>query len=103
MSRIDPNEVRQLAQLARLALKDDEVSQLTRELDAILGYIATLATVDTTNVEPLTHAVSFVCPLRPDDVGASLDNDAALANAPRRHERFFEVPRIVPVSAGGEK
>lgn len=105
MSRIDPKEVKQIAALARLALEDEEVNQLTRELDGILGYIETLKAVDTSGVEPLTHAVGFACPLRTDEVLPSLDNEAALANAPRRHERFFEVPRIVPVAgqgAGGE-
>lgn len=105
MSRIDPTELRQIATLARLALQDEEVAQLTRELDGILDYIATVQAVDTTGVEPLTHAVGFACPLRPDEVQPSLDNDDALANAPRRHERFFEVPRIVPVAgqaSGGD-
>ena len=101
MSRIDPIELRQIATLARLALQDEEVVQLTRELDGILDYIATVQAVDTTGVEPLTHAVGFSCPLRADDVQASLENEEALANAPRRHDRFFEVPRIVPVSGGG--
>lgn len=102
MSRIDPKEVRQIAALARLGLSEAEVTKLTQELDGILGYIAAMQAVDTTGVEPLTHAVGFACPLRPDEVQPSFDNEAALANAPRRHERFFEVPRIVPVSGAGE-
>lgn len=101
MSRIDPNEVRQIAALARLALSEAEVTKLTHELDGILGYIAAVQAVDTTGVEPLTHAVGFGCPLRPDNVRPSFEIDEALANAPRRHERFFEVPRIVPVSGVG--
>jgi aspartyl-tRNA(Asn)/glutamyl-tRNA(Gln) amidotransferase subunit C len=102
MSRIDPKEVRQIAALARLGLSEAEVSKLTVELDGILEYIAAVQAVDTTGIEPLTHAVGFACPLRPDEVQASFENEAALANAPRRHERFFEVPRIVPASGSGE-
>ncbi|MDX2023524.1 MAG: Asp-tRNA(Asn)/Glu-tRNA(Gln) amidotransferase subunit GatC [Deltaproteobacteria bacterium] len=102
MSRIDPKEVRQIAVLARLGLSEAEVTKLTHELDGILGYIAAVQGVNTTGVEPLTHAVGFACPLRPDEVQPSFDNDDALANAPRRHERFFEVPRIVPVSGSSD-
>lgn len=102
MSRIDPNEVRQIAALARLALSEAEVTKMTQELDGILGYINAVQAVDTDGVEPLTHAVGFGCPLRPDVVATSFDNDEALANAPRRHDRFFEVPRIVPVSGSAD-
>ncbi len=101
MSRIDPNEVRQIATLARLALDEQEVVQLAQELEGILAYIATVQGVDTEGVEPLTHAVGFACPLRADEVLPSLTNAEALANAPRRHERFFEVPRIVPAASEG--
>ena len=69
MSRIDPNEVREIAQLARLRLGEAEVTRMARELDAILGYIEELRQLDTTGVEPMTHAVPFDCPQRPDELG----------------------------------
>jgi aspartyl-tRNA(Asn)/glutamyl-tRNA(Gln) amidotransferase subunit C len=102
MPRIDPKEVREIAQLGRLRLKDDEVNRLADELGAILGYIEQLKEVDTEGVEPMTHAVPFDCPLRADEVGPMLDPDEALANAPRREGNLFVVPRIVPGPGGGE-
>ena len=96
MSRITPEEVRELALLARLRLADDEVARMTADLDAILGYVDTLRELDTDDVEAMTHAVPFDCPLRDDEVGVSLPVDEALANAPRREGSFFQVPRIVP-------
>ena len=101
MPRISPAEVREIATLARLALADDEVARMAGELDAILGYVESLRALDTTGVEPLTHAVSFDCVLRPDEPVPSLTIDEALANAPQREDRFFQVPRIVPVAGGG--
>jgi len=73
---------------------------LTHELDGILGYIETVQGLDTANVEPMTHAVPFDCPMRPDHLGPSLTVDEALGNAPRRRESSFEVPRIVPGTGG---
>ena len=96
MSRITPEEVRELALLARLRLTDEEVARMTGDLDAVLDYVDVLRALDTTTVEPMTHAVPFDCPLRDDEVGASLPVDEALANAPRREGSFFQVPRIVP-------
>ena len=95
-SRITPDEVREVAQLARLRLTADEVTRLTGDLGRILEYVEALRGLDTSAVEPMTHAVPFECPLRPDEVAPSLPVDDVLANAPRREGSFFQVPRIVP-------
>ena len=58
-SRIRPEEVREIAVLARLALTEDEVGRMTQDLDAILGYVNALRELDTAAVEPMTHAVPF--------------------------------------------
>jgi aspartyl-tRNA(Asn)/glutamyl-tRNA(Gln) amidotransferase subunit C len=106
-SRITADEVRELALLARLRLSDEEVGRMTTDLDAILDYVDALRALDTSAVEPMTHAVPFDCPLRTDEVRPSLPVEEALANAPRREESFFEVPRIVPgpggAAAGGDE
>jgi len=96
MPRIQADEVREIAALARVSLLPTEVERMTHELDAILEYIETVRNLDTENVEPMTHAVSFGCPLREDVPKPSLTVEEALGNAPRRHGAFFEVPRIVP-------
>ena len=101
MSRITADEVRELALLARLALSEQEVARMTGDLGAILTYVDALRELDTTGVEPMTHAVPFDCPLRDDQVQPSLPVDEALANAPRREANFFQVPRIVPGPGGG--
>jgi len=96
MSRITADEVRELALLARLRLSDQELTAMTDNLGAILEYVDALRALDTTSVEPMTHAVPFDCPTREDLVQPSLSPDEALANAPRRDGSFFQVPRIVP-------
>ncbi len=103
MSRIRPEEVREIAVLARLALTDAEIVRMTRDLDAILGHIDALRELDTTSTEPMTHAVPFDCPLRPDVEEPPLSVDEALRNAPRRDQNFFQVPRIVPVTGTVEE
>lgn len=101
MSRIHIDEVREIAALARLALADHEIERMTKDLDAILEYVETLRQLDTAGVEPMTHAVPFDCPLRPDAEGAALAVDEALRNATRREQSFFEVPRAVPMTGAG--
>jgi aspartyl-tRNA(Asn)/glutamyl-tRNA(Gln) amidotransferase subunit C len=101
MPRIQPEEVREIATLARLRLDPAEVERMAHELDAILGYIDTVMNLDTGDAEPMTHAVPFDCPLREDVPGEPLPVDEALANAPRRDGGFFQVPRIIGGPAEG--
>jgi aspartyl-tRNA(Asn)/glutamyl-tRNA(Gln) amidotransferase subunit C len=101
MATISEDEVRQTALLARLELSDGEVSQMTRELDAILGYMESLAKLDVSGVEPTTHALPIELPLRADRLEAlepQLPLDDALADAPARRGSFFEVPKIIEVT-----
>ena len=100
MPRINSEEVREIAALARLRLDEAEIERMTHELDGILGYIETVKNLPTADVEPMTHAVPFDCPMREDVAGQSLTVDEALQNAPRRRDGSFEVPRIVPVTGG---
>jgi aspartyl-tRNA(Asn)/glutamyl-tRNA(Gln) amidotransferase subunit C len=95
--KITPEEVRQTALLARLALDDEELARMTGELDAILGYMEALNRLDVSDIEPTTHAVPLDCPLRPDTLGPHLPVEAALADAPRREDGFFQVPKIIEV------
>jgi aspartyl-tRNA(Asn)/glutamyl-tRNA(Gln) amidotransferase subunit C len=96
--RITAEEVRLTAELARLALSDQEIETLQRELSAILDYMNDLAQLDTRGVEPMTHAVPLTAPLRADTLGPQLEAETALADAPRREGSFFEVPKIIEVS-----
>ena len=92
---IDRDDVLATARLARLALTEQEVERLTRELSAILGHMDELRTLDTAGVVPMTHAVPTALPLRPDEVGPTLGSDQALAGAPAREDGYFVVPKIV--------
>src|SRR5437762_1835191 len=95
MAALTLAEVQEIAQLARLALTDAEAAALQTDLGAILGYIEKLQQLDTTGVEPMTHAVPMDLPLRDDAVAASLAPDAALADAPAREDDLFQVPKII--------
>ena len=97
--------MREIATLSRLRLSDEEVANLTQDLDSILGYVAELSALDIAAVEPMTHAVPFDCPLRPDEVRPSLPLEEALANAPApRGELLPGAPhRPRPAGGGGEE
>ena len=93
--RITREEVQRVALLARLRLTPQEESQLTEQLDHILVYMEKLAELDTSNVEPFSHAVDAVNAVREDIVTNGPNADALLANAPDRDATYFKVPKII--------
>lgn len=88
-------EVQRVAELARLRLTEAEESELTEQLDAILAYMDKLNQIDTSDVEPFSHATDTTNVFREDRVTNQADADALLANAPDRDGTFFKVPKII--------
>jgi aspartyl-tRNA(Asn)/glutamyl-tRNA(Gln) amidotransferase subunit C len=88
-------EVRWIAHLARLELREEELATMTGQLGAIVGYVNQLQEVDTQGVEPLAHALDVTNVFRDDEPAPSLPVDDALANAPDRRQQFFGVPAVL--------
>jgi aspartyl-tRNA(Asn)/glutamyl-tRNA(Gln) amidotransferase subunit C len=92
---IDEKTVRKTARLARLALADERVAPMARELSGILAWIEQLNEVDVEGVEPMTSAVAASLPMREDKVTDGGDPDSVLKNAPKAEHGFFVVPKVV--------
>ena len=92
---ISRDDVAHVARLARLALTDAELERMREQLNAILAHIDTLRAVDTTGVEPTSHAVPQFNVMRDDEPRPCFPREDMLANAPDRAGDFFRVPRII--------
>jgi aspartyl-tRNA(Asn)/glutamyl-tRNA(Gln) amidotransferase subunit C len=93
---INEQSVQYVAKLSRLGLLDSEIGKFTSQLGSVLEYIRQLEELDTSHVEPTSHAVSGVKNVfREDEVKQSLPADEALANAPKRIGDFFGVPKVI--------
>jgi aspartyl-tRNA(Asn)/glutamyl-tRNA(Gln) amidotransferase subunit C len=101
MPAIVREEVERAVALARLSFDEAELGQLARDLDAILGYVATLARVDTQGVPATAHVVPLPTPLRDDVPEPPLDVELALANAPERQGSAFVVPKVIEAEEEG--
>ena len=84
-----------MANLARLALSEDEAERMRAELDAILDHMEALKAVDIQNVEPTFHVLDMNSPLRKDVPDPSLHRDEVLAGAPASDAGAFCVPKIL--------
>jgi aspartyl-tRNA(Asn)/glutamyl-tRNA(Gln) amidotransferase subunit C len=92
---VDAKTVRQIAHLARIAVAEDEVEHLQRELNAILAFVEHLSEVDVTGVEPMTSVTPMEMKKRPDEVTDGGIPDDIVRNAPATEDHFFVVPKVV--------
>lgn len=92
---ISKSDVEHVALLARLSLTDEDKEILTVQLSQILEHAGKIAELDTSAVEPTSHAVPTVNVMRADKVGTELSVEEALSNAPERENDAFGVPKIV--------
>jgi aspartyl-tRNA(Asn)/glutamyl-tRNA(Gln) amidotransferase subunit C len=95
MSRITVEDVRKVAQLARLELPEEKIATYATQLERILDYVAHLEQVDTEGVPPTTRAVEVVNVTREDWVDPTPVREELLDLAPQREGDFFRVPRIL--------
>jgi aspartyl-tRNA(Asn)/glutamyl-tRNA(Gln) amidotransferase subunit C len=96
--KITEQEVRRVAELANLALTDDEIVRMTQDMDGILTHIDKLSELDTANVEPMAQVLynsGETATLREDVERKPLGNADALANAPVSGQGYFKVPRVI--------
>ena len=93
--KISPDEVRHVADLARLELDPGGVETLARQIATILGYVDKLNEVDTQGVAATSHASALTNAFRKDAPRSHLPREDALSNAPRKAEGSFVVPRVI--------
>lgn len=92
---IDLDLVRHIGKLSRIELSDEQVQTFGPQLAAILDCFDKLQELDTSNVQPMAHAVEIHNVLADDVPRPSLAPDQALANAPQRDGDFFKVPKVI--------
>ncbi len=92
---VDEKTVHHIATLAHIGVDEAQLPALTKELNAILGFIEQLNELDTQGVRPMTGAVETQMVGRDDKVNDGGYPQDILANAPERDDDYFAVPKVV--------
>jgi aspartyl-tRNA(Asn)/glutamyl-tRNA(Gln) amidotransferase subunit C len=95
MSRISEEEVKHVANLARLAVTEEEVKKFQQNLDAIITYAEQLNEIDTENIEPTSHVLDMKNVMREDVPAKGLPREEVLKNAPEHQDGQIKVPSII--------
>lgn len=102
--KVSLEDVRRVAELGYLELTPEEEARMQRDLNAILGYAAQLAELDTAQVAPLAQVAELLgnaaddrteSVLRDDRARPCLPRESAMASAPESDGVFFKVPKVI--------
>ncbi|HEC35469.1 MAG TPA: Asp-tRNA(Asn)/Glu-tRNA(Gln) amidotransferase subunit GatC [Anaerolineae bacterium] len=96
-------EVKHIAQLAKLALTEEEKERFREQLSAVLEYAARLGELDTDAIPPTATVLPLRNVMRPDEPRPPSPRDDLLANSPATDGGCFRVPPVWGVEPGGEK
>ena len=92
---MDDITIQRLMSLSQLSLDAEDEAKISRDLDAIIGFIEIMDQVDTEGVEPLAHAVDLDQPLRKDRADADIDRGLFQSIAPETADGFYLVPKVL--------
>ena len=95
MAKITKEEVRKVAELARLELNENEINNHAEQLEKILEYIKQLEEIDTNEVPCTTRAIEVINVFRKDEKLNFDCNEELLDLAPSREDEYFKVPKIL--------
>ena len=95
MTKITTEEVRKVAELARLELNENEINNHAEQLEKILEYIKQLEEIDTNEVPCTTRAIEVINVFRKDKKQSSDCKEELLDLAPSREDEYFKVPKIL--------
>ena len=94
-SIVDIPTINKIARLSRLNIPEASKQTLTNDLNNILGFVAQLDEVNTSDVKPLASVTGHKLPLRSDKVTDGNIEDLVLKNAPESSSGFFVVPKVI--------
>jgi aspartyl-tRNA(Asn)/glutamyl-tRNA(Gln) amidotransferase subunit C len=91
---IAEEQVRHVANLARLGLTDEEIKRMGEQLGAILDSIEKIQELNLADVPPTANPLNLTNVFRPDELREELTREEALSTAPEPLDGLFAVPRI---------
>ena len=92
---IDKDTVSKVSNLARIKIDNNQLEKISKELEAVMGWIDSLSEVETSGIEPVANVTGQKLPLREDKVTDGGYSNKILNNAPEKEGGFFVVPKVI--------
>jgi aspartyl-tRNA(Asn)/glutamyl-tRNA(Gln) amidotransferase subunit C len=92
---LDADAVKNIAHLARLAIREEDVEAYARNLSDILAFVEHMNAVDTTDVVPMAHPLDMAQRLRRDEVNEQDQRELFQSVAPQVEAGLYLVPKVI--------
>lgn len=92
---VSKEDVKHIANLARLELSKEELEKYTKDLGNIVDFSNTLSKIDVNGVEPTNHILDIKNVFRKDEIKNSYEREEILKNAPDKQAGCVSVPKVV--------
>ena len=89
------SDVKRIADLAYIEIDDNEAKETLTQLSGIFNLIESMQAVDTSTVEPMSHAQSVVQRLREDEVTETDQRELYQSIAPQVEAGLYLVPQVI--------
>jgi len=92
---LDRKQIEDIAMLARLSIKEDDIPVHQTELGEILKMVEQMKSVDTDAIEPLAHPLEIDARLRPDTITEENQREKNQKMAPQTQDGYYLVPKVI--------
>ena len=92
---LTPEEVKKIAFLAKLSIKEENIEQYSQDLSSIFGLVEQMDAADTTDIKPMAHPQDAMQRLREDVVTETNQREKLMQNAPLKEKGLFLVPKVL--------
>lgn len=92
---LSDDQIRRIARLARIAIRPDEAGEVAERLNRVLGLIDQMRAVDTSGIEPMSHALDVTQRLRPDEMSEADRRESYQSVAPAVENGLYLVPKVI--------
>ena len=95
MQKYTNNEIKKIAHLARLEIKDDEIENHAKNFSNIINIIEKIKEINTENIEPMSHPFDLEQRMRKDEATETNQRDLFQKNAPKKEAGLYLVPQVI--------
>ena len=92
---LSDDQIKRLARLARIAIRPEETAEVAGRLNRVLALVDEMRAVDTSGIEPMSHALELAQRLRPDEVTEADRRADYQALAPAVEDGLYLVPKVI--------
>ena len=92
---IDKSTTKRIANLARIDMTPEEIDKFSGDLSNIISFMDQLKSAKIDGIAPMTSVTPMELRLRADEVYDGNNSEKILENAPKKHEGFFSVPKVI--------